>query len=461
MTKQVLAVVILAAGLGTRMKSTRPKVMHPLAGRPMISHLLATVASLDPDRVVVVTGPDMPDLAVALTRAPIPVTTVVQQERRGTGHAVATARAVAAGADDVLVLLGDVPLVGRESLARLIAARRAAPEVAVAVLGMRPVDPTGYGRLLTGADGMLERIVEELDASPAERQIGLCNAGLMAIDGRRLWALLAQLQPDNAKGELYLTDIIQAARAAGLVCRAVEGTSADELIGINSRVELAQAEGFLQARLRAAAMRDGATLLDPDSVYFSHDTRLGRDVEIGQNVVFGPGVTIADGAQVRPFCHLEGVSVASGAVIGPFARLRPGTVVAEGARIGNFVETKNAAIAAGAKVNHLSYVGDASVGAGANVGAGTITCNYDGFDKARTEIGAGAFIGSNSSLIAPVKIGAGAFVAAGSVVTEDVAPDSLAVARGTQAEKPGWAAAFRARKAAEKAARKARKTKQG
>jgi bifunctional UDP-N-acetylglucosamine pyrophosphorylase/glucosamine-1-phosphate N-acetyltransferase len=355
--------------------------------------------------------------------------------------------ALAGRSGPVVVVYGDTPLIEAETL------RRLAGEIgrgrAVAVAGMRPADPGPYGRLVTGADGGLERIVEAKDASAAERAIGLCNAGVMAVDGAVLWELLDAVRPDNAKGEYYLTDLVGLARARGLSCGVIEA-DADEVAGVNSRVELAQVEGLFQARMRRAAMLGGATLVDPASVWFSHDTVLGRDVVVGPCVVFGPGVRVGDNVTIKGFCHLEGAVIAAGAQVGPYARLRPGAEIGPEAHIGNFVEIKQAVIGPGAKVNHLSYVGDASVGAKANVGAGTITCNYDGFVKARTEIGAGAFIGSNTALVAPVSVGAGAIVAAGSVIVADVAPDALAVARGKQEEKAGWASRFRAGRAAAK-----------
>jgi len=320
----------------------------------------------------------------------------------------------------------------------------------VVVLGMRPADPGAYGRLILDERGGLAKIVEYLDASAEERAVTLCNAGLMAFDGARMTDLVGRIGNDNAKGEYYLTDVVQIARAQGLPCAVVEGSDA-EVIGVNSRAELAEVEAILQRRLRKAAMDGGATLTAPDTVFFSFDTRLGRDIVIGPHVVFGPGVTVADGVEIKSFCHLEKVTVGAGATLGPYARLRPGAEIGEGAHIGNFVEIKNATIEPGAKVNHLTYIGDARVGAKANIGAGTITCNYDGFGKYRTDIGAGAFIGSNTSLVAPVTVGDGAIVGAGSVITGNVAADALAVARGRQQAYPGWAAAFRDRKRREKA----------
>jgi bifunctional UDP-N-acetylglucosamine pyrophosphorylase/glucosamine-1-phosphate N-acetyltransferase len=434
-----IACVILAAGKGTRMKSALPKVLHPLAGRSMVGHVLQAVASLAPERVAVVVGPDME----TVTKAVAPVPSVIQTQQLGTADAVRAADPILEGfAGDVLVLYGDTPLLTPETLARMVAARRGAGDPAVVVLGFRPADPGAYGRLILDLDGGLDRIVEYADANPAERSVGLCNAGLMAFDGRRLAELLAAIGSDNAKGEFYLTDAVGLARQRGWGCAVVEA-EADEVLGVNSRAELAGAERILQNRLRRAAMDNGATLLDPETVYFSTDTRLGRDVVVAPNVVFGPGVTIADRVEIKAFCHLEQVTVAEAAIIGPYARLRPGAEIGPGAHIGNFVEIKNATVAAGAKVNHLTYIGDATIGAKANIGAGTITCNYDGFAKHRTEIGAGAFIGSNASLVAPIRIGDGAIVGAGSTVTQDIEADALSVARGRQQSYPGWAARFR------------------
>jgi bifunctional UDP-N-acetylglucosamine pyrophosphorylase/glucosamine-1-phosphate N-acetyltransferase len=448
MDRAPLAVIVLAAGLGTRMKSSLPKVMHPLAGQPLIRHVIATVEALAPERIAVVIGAEM----AAVARAVQPHPTVVQEPRLGTGHAVQAARPLLDGfAGDVLIVYGDTPLLPAATLRRMIAARHGPTAPAVVVLGFRPEAPGGYGRLLVDGDGRLEAIVEAKDATPAQLALPWCNSGVIAADGAGLFALLDQTTNDNAKGEYYLTDIVAIARAEGLDCRMVAGEEAD-LIGINSRADLARAEAFLQDQLRTRAMDEGVTLTDPDSVFLAADTRLGRDVVIEPFVMFGPGVTVGDGVTIRSFCHIEQAAVEAGASIGPFARLRPGAAIGEGAHIGNFVEVKNSAIAAGAKVNHLTYMGDATVGAGANIGAGTITCNYDGFVKARTTIGAGAFIGSNSSLVAPVTVGDGAIVGAGSVVTRDVAADALTMTRGPHVEKPGWAAAFRRAQAALKAA---------
>ena len=447
MTRRPLACVILAAGKGTRMKSDLPKVLHRVAGRPMIGHVLAAVGALDPDHVVVVVGPGMEDVAAAV--APYP--TAVQERQLGTADAVRAAFGLLEGfPGDVLVLYGDTPLVTPKTLRAMVDARAGAADPAVVVLGMRPGDPGAYGRLILDPQGGLEKIVEYLDATPEERAVGLCNAGLMAFDGARMVDLIGRIGNANAKGEYYLTDVVQIARASGMACAVVEGDD-QEVIGVNSRVELAEVEALLQRRLRRAAMENGATLADPETVYFSFDTRLGRDVVVGQNVVFAPGVTVGDRVEIKPFCHLEQVTVHAGAILGPYARLRPGAEIGPDAHIGNFVEIKNAKVEAGAKVNHLTYIGDARVGSKANIGAGTITCNYDGFGKYRTDIGEGAFIGSNSSLVAPVSIGAGAIVGAGSVVTQDVTGDALAVARGRQQTYPGWAADFRDRKRREKA----------
>jgi bifunctional UDP-N-acetylglucosamine pyrophosphorylase/glucosamine-1-phosphate N-acetyltransferase len=448
-TRRPLACIILAAGKGTRMKSDLPKVLHKVAGRSMVAHVVAAASLLAPEKIIAVIGPGMESVAAEVA----PHATVVQENQRGTGDAVMAARALLDGFDgDVLVAYGDTPLVTDRTLGAMVQARREASDPAVVVLGMRPAAPGAYGRLILGAEGGLDAIVEYLDATEEQRAVTLCNAGLMAFDGARLFGLLDSIGSDNAKGEYYLTDAVAVARAAGHACRVVEAP-ADEVVGVNSRAELAEVELIMQRRLRAAAMAAGATLADPETVYFSHDTRLGRDVLVGQNVVFGLGVDIADKVEIKPFCHLEEVIVSPGAIIGPFARLRPGAEIGPDAHIGNFVEIKNARVHEGAKVNHLTYIGDATVGSKANIGAGTITCNYDGFFKSHTEIGAGAFIGSNSSLVAPVTIGEGAIIGAGSVVTRDVPAASLAVARGRQSIYEGWASSFRTRRAAEKAAK--------
>ncbi|MGO8915441.1 MAG: bifunctional UDP-N-acetylglucosamine diphosphorylase/glucosamine-1-phosphate N-acetyltransferase GlmU [Stellaceae bacterium] len=449
MTDPNLAVLVLAAGQGTRMKSALPKVLHRIANRPMIQHVLAAVKPLAPARIIVVIAPGMEAVAEAVA----PAETVVQVTARGTGHAVISARPALQGfGGDVLVLYGDAPLLTAQTLNLVLAERRRKPEAAAVVASMRPADPGLYGRLVM-RDGMLEAIVEARDCTPAQATIGLCNAGLWALDGKHLFDLLEQINTDNAKGEYYLTDIVAVARRQGLPCRAVEAPAA-EMVGINSRAELAQAEALMQRRLRAAAMESGVTLIDPDTVYLSADTRIGRDTVVGPFVVFGPGCSIGAGVEIPAFCHMVGASIGDGASIGPFARLRPGADLAENVHIGNFVEVKNSRLGPGVKANHLTYLGDSTVGAGSNIGAGTITCNYDGFAKHRTEIGERAFIGTNTSLVAPVKIGDGAFIGAGSVIAEDVPADALAVGRAPQVTKPKRAAEMRARRSAEKAKKK-------
>lgn len=447
MTDKVpFAAVILAAGQGTRMKSTLPKVLHPLAGRPLIAHVAAALAPLAPAKVVAVVAPGQEAVAKAAGTSLV----AIQNPPLGTGHAVLAAQDVLAGFEgDVLICFGDTPLIRTETVKAMRAALARPDRPGVVVLGFRPADPAAYGRLVTAADGTLERIVEFKDATPAERAIGLCNAGVMAVAGKHLFALLAQVKNDNAKGEYYLTDIVGLARAQGLGCTVVEGHE-DEVLGINSRAELAEAETILQRRLRAHWLAEGVTMADPATVWFSWDTELAADVTLEPNVVFAPMVKVARGARIRAFSHLEGCNVGPGAIIGPFARLRPGADLADDVHIGNFVEIKNAKVESGAKVNHLSYVGDARVGAKANVGAGTITCNYDGFGKYHTDIGAGAFIGSDTALVAPVKVGDGAITGAGSVITKDVPANALAVERSALVLKDGWAAGFRARKRAEK-----------
>jgi bifunctional UDP-N-acetylglucosamine pyrophosphorylase/glucosamine-1-phosphate N-acetyltransferase len=448
MANSGLAAVVLAAGAGTRMKSALPKVLHAIAGRPMVNHVLANLAPLGAAPVVVVVAPGMESVAKAVA----PLATAIQDKQLGTGHAVLAARSALGEINgDLLIIYGDTPLISTATLQRLVERRRAVDKPAVVVLGMRTSEGE-YGRLVVDAKGNLDAIVEHAEATAEQRAIGLCNSGVVAVDGKRIWDLLAGIGKANSKGEYYLTDIVALARAHGFGAAALEAPL-DELQGINSRAELAAAEAAVQASLRRRAMAEGATLTDPSTVWFSHDTKLGRDVLIGPNVVFGPHVDVADDVEILAFCHLVGARIEKGAVIGPFARLRPGSVIGAGARIGNFVETKNTQIAAGAKANHLSYLGDAKVGERANVGAGTITCNYDGFGKYETVIGAGAFIGSNTALCAPVTVGEGAFVAAGSVITRDVAPGALAVARGRQTEKPGWVTAFRQLKEKMKKAR--------
>jgi bifunctional UDP-N-acetylglucosamine pyrophosphorylase / glucosamine-1-phosphate N-acetyltransferase len=446
--------VVLAAGEGTRMRSARPKVLHELAGRSMLAHVLAAVREAGATHVAVVIGPDRADVGREAERALPGAEIVVQRERLGTAHAVLAARAaIERGADDVVVAFADTPLVQPRTFAALRAAL--GERGLVSVLGFEARDPTGYGRLVRDGD-RLAAIREHRDASEAERAIRLCNGGLMALSGAHALAILDRIGNSNDQGEFYLTDAVEVATALGGKAVVVVAEE-DEVLGINDRAQLAGAEAILQRRLRQAAMEGGATLVGPETVFLSADSRIGRDVLIEPHVVLGPGVTIEDGATIHAFSHVEGARVASGASVGPFARLRPGADLRRGAKVGNFVEIKNAAIGEGAKVSHLTYLGDAEVGAEANIGAGTITCNYDGFFKYRTTIGEGAFVGSNSALVAPVTIGAGAYVGSGSVVTEDVPPDALAVARGRQATKPDWAAEFRTASNARKAAAKGEK----
>lgn len=430
------------------MKSDLHKVLHPIAGRPMLLHLLASAAALDPAHTIVVAGARREQIEAAV--APLGVKVALQAEQLGTGHAVLQAREALAGFDgDVLILYGDVPLVRAATMRAMLDRLHAEDAPASVVLGFRPTDPGAYGRIVSDDDGTIEKMVEFKDASPEERAVTLCNSGLMAVRSIDLFALLAQVGNDNAAGEYYLPDIVMLARQQGRSSAVIE-TGALEVAGVNSRAELAAVEAGWQQMRRAEVMAEGATLIAPETVWFAWDTQVGRDVLVEPNVFFGPGVRLADGVTIRAFSHLEGAVVGTGAEVGPFARLRPGAVLGEKSKVGNFVEVKKTTMGAGAKANHLTYLGDAEVGAGANVGAGTITCNYDGFFKYRTEIGAGAFVGSNSALVAPVTIGPGAIVAAGSVITADVAPDALALARGKQESKPGWAKGFRTMMAARK-----------
>jgi bifunctional UDP-N-acetylglucosamine pyrophosphorylase/glucosamine-1-phosphate N-acetyltransferase len=439
MTSNTVSAVILAAGKGTRMKSALPKVLHAVGGRPMVLHVLDAVGRIGAERSVVVIGPDMEgDVAPAVA----PAQTAVQHDQAGTADAVKAARAALAGVGGtVLVLYGDTPLIAPETLSAMVAAREEGGH-AVVVLGFRPEDPGPYGRLVTDDDGALTEIVEAKDASPEQLAIGLCNSGVMAVDGAVLFDLLDRVGNDNAKGEYYLTDIVGLARASQRSCGIIEA-DADELMGVNDRADLAVAEAVFQSRRRAAAMAAGVTLRDPTTVYFSWDTELGSDVEVEPHVVFGPGVRVGDGAQIRAYSHLEGAEVGAGAQVGPFARLRPGAKLGAKSRVGNFVEVKNAVLGDGAKANHLTYLGDAEIGAGANIGAGTITCNYDGFRKHKTTIEAGAFIGSDSQLVAPVTVGRDAFVGSGTTVTKDVPRSGLALARVKQVNVEGWADRFR------------------
>jgi bifunctional UDP-N-acetylglucosamine pyrophosphorylase/glucosamine-1-phosphate N-acetyltransferase len=442
-------VIVLAAGQGTRMKSDLHKVLHPIAGRPMLLHLLSAVKALEPARQVVVVGAGREQVEKAVDGLGIEI--AVQAEQLGTGHAVRQAEAALAGFEgDVLILYGDVPLVRSETMRAMIARLNRSDEPACVVLGFRPDDPAAYGRIIAGMDGTIARMVEYKDAGEAERAVDLCNSGLMAVRSRDLFSFLSRLSNDNAAGEYYLPDIVMIAAADHRGSVVIE-VSAQEVAGVNSRVELSAVEASWQTVRRVEAMKDGATLLAPETVFFSFDTQLDRDVVVEQNVVFGPGVRVAKGATIHAFSHLEGATIGTGASVGPFARLRPGAVLGDKSKVGNFVEIKASILGKGAKANHLSYIGDATVGADANIGAGTITCNYDGFLKYKTEIGAGAFIGSNSALVAPVSIGAGAIVGAGSVVTRDVSADALVLVRPLQQEKAGWAVSFRTKMTTKKA----------
>ena len=441
MTARPVAAIVLAAGKGTRMKSDRHKVLHQIAGKPMLLHLLDAVAALGAERVVAVVGAMGGQVRAAVAGREVAV--VRQEPQLGTAHAVLQAKAALDGfVGDVLILYGDVPLIATATMRAMLDALHGPSAPAVAVLAFRPADPAAYGRVIAGADSVIETMVEYKDASPEQRAHTLCNSGLMAVRSDDLWPLLERVGDENAAREYYLPDVVMIARGDGRASVVVE-TGEAEVTGVNSRAELAALEGAWQARRRGQAMADGVTLIAPETVWFAWDTQLGRDVTIEPNVWFGPGVRVGDGATIRAFSHIEGADVGAGSEIGPFARLRPGALLGEGVKIGNFVEVKKARLGAGAKVNHLSYVGDADVGARANIGAGTITCNYDGFAKHRTVIGADAFIGSNTALVAPVTIGAGAIIGAGSAITADVAPGALGVARARQDERPGWAARFR------------------
>ncbi len=434
--KESLAIVILAAGRGTRMKSEKPKVMHEIAGRPMIGWLIAAAESLNPEKIIVVTADGMDDVAAAV--APHPV--VIQKEQRGTGDAVKPAVPLLKGFDGkVLILLGDEPFLDKNVLEEMIGWN------GLSVMAVRPLSPKGLGRMIAHEDGTLDRIVEEKDATPAQKEIRLCNAGNFCVPASHLSKWLDQLQPNNAQNEFYLTDLPKIAEKDGFLTYVVE-TDVQWVWGINTRAELAEHERMAQVMLREKAMENGATLVDPNTVYLSFDTVLGRDVVVEPNVVFGPGVKVADNVTIHAFSHLEGVIIEKNVSVGPFARLRPGTRLKEGVKIGNFVEVKNTVMEAGSKANHLAYLGDASIGAKSNIGAGTITCNYDGFDKHKTVIGAGVFVGSNATLVAPVDLGDGSFVAAASVVTHNVPKDALIVARAHQMIKDGWAALYRSKK---------------
>ncbi|MGH1418315.1 MAG: bifunctional UDP-N-acetylglucosamine diphosphorylase/glucosamine-1-phosphate N-acetyltransferase GlmU [Hyphomicrobiaceae bacterium] len=441
MNSQALLTIILGAGKGTRMKSKLPKVMHAVAGRSMLAHVIALAEDAGSTSMVGVVGPDMDDVADVARTANPSIKIAIQKEQRGTGDAVLAARQeLESHSGDVLVLYADTPLITSATLQRLRDAL--SDDVQVSVLGFEAEDPTGYGRLLTNSDGGLEAIREHKDCSEAERSVRLCNSGVMAFRVRDLAKLLDGLTTNNANGEYYLTDAVALVRAAGGQAAAVQ-CDETEVLGVNSRGQLAVAEAIWQARKRAAVMADGVTLIAPNTVWFSFDTDVGRDVIIEPNVVFGPGVKVDEDVTIKASSHIEGAHIGRGARIGPFARLRPGADLGPETHIGNFVEVKNTKIGTGAKANHLSYLGDGDIGPKANIGAGTIFCNYDGFNKAKTEVGAGAFVGSNSSLVAPVKIGDGAFIGSGSVITRNVSPDALALERSEQDERAGWAEKFR------------------
>jgi len=444
------AVIILAAGQGTRMRSDTHKVLHPIANRPLLLHLLDRVDALGAERRVVVLGKGREQVEAAIAERGVEI--AVQAEQKGTGHAVQQAADALAGYDGpVIILYGDTPFVESDTLGRMLDRLDGDGGPGIVVLASSPADPLRYGRIILGGGDRIARMVEYKDATEEERAVRLCNSGMMAVRATDLFRWLGQVGNDNAAGEYYLPDIVNIAASEGREAVVIEGDPY-EAAGVNSRAELAHLELEWQRRRREQALEEGATLIDPESVWFAFDTRLGRDVTVEPHVVFGPGVSVADGATIHAFSHIEGATIGARASIGPFARIRPGTSLGEKAKVGNFVELKKAEVAAGAKVNHLSYVGDASVGAGANIGAGTITCNYDGFGKHRTVIGAGAFIGSNTALVAPVTVGEGAIVGAGSVITRDVEADSLAVERSEQKGIAGWARRFRermTRKAAE------------
>lgn len=438
-----LACIVLAAGKGTRMRSSRPKVLHEVAGRALAAHVLANAEGLKPDAVCLVHGPEMAGNADSLEKTFPRLIWALQERRKGTADAVRVGlEALRVKPQTVLVLYGDTPLMRRDTLARLVAAIETG--AGLALLGFEASDPAGYGRILTDNEGGVRGIREEADASPGERTVRLCNSGVMAFRADVLADVLPRIDNENAKGEYYLTDAVALA-IAGAYRVVLVMSDETEVVGVNTQAELARAEALMQARLRTAAMAEGAVLMAPETVFLSHDTVLAADVIVEPNVVFRPGVRVESGAVIRAFSHLEGAYVRQGAVVGPFARLRPGSDIGPAARVGNFVEVKNTEMGEGAKANHLAYLGDAGIGPGANVGAGTITCNYDGARKHRTEIGAGAFIGSNSALVAPVRIGKGAYIGSGSVIVRDVGDDDLALARAPQIEKPGAAARMRAR----------------
>jgi bifunctional UDP-N-acetylglucosamine pyrophosphorylase / glucosamine-1-phosphate N-acetyltransferase len=440
MTARSSLTIVLAAGEGTRMRSVLPKVLHPLAGQSLLAHVLEAAPNGAGTAIAVVVGPGHAAVAEAAKKIRQDAAIYIQRERLGTAHAVLAAReAIARGADDLLVVFGDTPLISAATFTRLRAPLQKG--AALAVLGFHAKDPTGYGRLIVDG-GQLVDIREHADATASEREITLCNAGVMAFDGKRALDFIEKIGNANSKREYYLVDAVAIVRKSGLETVVIE-TSEDEVRGINTKAQLAEAEAVMQARLRKAALDAGVTLIAPETVFLAADTTFGRDVTIEPFVVIGPGVSIADGAVIHSFSHIVQASIGKNASVGPYARLRPGTSLGDGARIGNFVETKAAILEAGVKINHLSYIGDAHVGANTNIGAGTITCNYDGFGKHKTEIGTGAFVGTNSSLVAPVKIGNGAYIGSGSVITKDVPDDALAVERNQQVNREGGAKRYR------------------
>jgi bifunctional UDP-N-acetylglucosamine pyrophosphorylase/glucosamine-1-phosphate N-acetyltransferase len=437
------AAIILAAGKGTRMQSALPKVMHEVAQLPMVGHVIKTAQAAGLGPITLVVSPEMATVTVFAQTLADDVREVHQTEQLGTGHAVLCAKKSLETFDgNLMILYGDTPLITAETITKLQECLLADARTAVAVLGFTPPDAGSYGRLIMNAERTLERIVEAKDANASELKVTLCNSGVIALRGNIAWEMLERIENNNAKGEYYLTDVVAIARAAGYTARVVEA-DADEVLGVNSRVELAQAEAIFQARKRHEIMLSGVTLQSPDTVYFSHDTSIAPDTLVEPNVVFGEGVAVGSRAHIKAFCHIEGSVIGDDTIVGPFARLRPGTNLGAKVRIGNFVEIKKSEIEDGAKVNHLSYIGDATVGENANIGAGTITCNYDGYHKYRTVIGREVFIGSNTALVAPLTVGDGAMVAAGSVITEDIAPDALALARTRQEQKEDWARSFR------------------
>jgi len=451
MTHIPCAVIILAAGKGTRMKSTKAKILHEIAGRPMVLHALDAVESLNSQKKIVVVSPDMDEVARVVLDDDDTIEIVIQPKTLGTGHAVqCAAEKLANFKGNIVVLFGDTPLMTAQTLQRFDEFMQAHE---VGVIGFRADNPTGYGRLIRDGDGGIIAIREHKEASAGERDIDFCNSGVVGMAAKDFPTLIEALSNDNANGEYYLTDVIEIAALLGLKVGAIE-CDEEEVLGVNTQAQLSNAETIYQNRTRVRAMENGVQMVAPSTVYFSHDTVIKSDVLIEPNVVFGPGVYVSSGAKIRAFCHIEGALIGKNAIVGPYARLRPGTVLSDAVKVGNFVEIKNAEISKGAKVNHLSYVGDAKVGAGANIGAGTITCNYDGFNKHLTEIGEGAFIGSNSSLVAPVRIGDGAYVGSGSVITKDVNRDALAIGRGKQRNIDGWAKTYRSKNVKNKKAAK-------